>query len=150
LFDGATDGRGPLFFWHQDNSKNRKRDDKFTVHKPHCARTDNQAAICFTREVRDTALDLRRVADVDRADLHAERWCYRLDDGKLSDPSGYGGVAKDRNSRHAWSDLLKDLLLFHTRCWLSHDHVPLVQEPFTVRVPKTRYAEPSKIKRPPI
>jgi hypothetical protein len=35
-----------------------------------------------------------------------------LDDSKLTDPSGYGGISKDRSLRHARQDLFKQFQPF--------------------------------------
>ena len=76
------------------------------------ARRHDQAAIRGAREGRDGALDLGRVAHVDRAHLHPERRRHGLDDGELADPGGYGGIPKDRRARHARRDLLEQLQPF--------------------------------------
>jgi hypothetical protein len=52
-------------------------------------------------EGRDCALDLGRVTQVDRGNVHTNRRRHRLDDGELADVGNYGGIAKDRRSRHA-------------------------------------------------
>ena len=76
------------------------------------ARRHDQAAIRSAREGRDGALDLAGVAHVDRAHLHPERRRHGLDRAELPDPGGYGGIPKDRRSRHARRDLLEQFQPF--------------------------------------
>ena len=64
------------------------------------------------REVTTDAFDLAGIAHVDRAHLHPERRRHGLDDGELADPRGYGGIPKDRYSRHARRDLLEQFQPF--------------------------------------
>ena len=84
----------------------RQRDDQIAMNHRQRARRHDQTAIRGAREGRDGALDLARVAHVDRAHLHPERRRHGLDGGELADPGGYGGIPKDRRSRHARRDLL--------------------------------------------
>ena len=90
----------------------RKRDDQIAMNDRRRARRHDQAAIRGARECRDGALDLAGVAHVDRAHLHPERRRHGLDCGELADPGGYGGIPKDRRSRHARRDLLEQLQPF--------------------------------------
>jgi hypothetical protein len=76
-------------------------DDQVAMNERQWAPCHDQAAIAGTREGRNAALDLRRVAHVDRAHLHAHRRRHVLDDGELADPGGYCRIPKDRRSRHA-------------------------------------------------
>src|SRR5262245_6292203 len=72
----------------------------------------DQAAIRSAREGRDGALDLGRVAHVDRAHLDPERWRRCLDGAPQSNAGGYGCIPKDRRSRHARRDLLEQFQPF--------------------------------------
>src|SRR6266545_7579733 len=83
------------------------------------ARRHDQAAIRDRRECRERALDLAGVAHIDRAQLHPERWRRGLDYGELTDPFGYGGIAKDRGARHAGRDLFKQLQPFRADAVLN-------------------------------
>ena len=76
------------------------------------ARRHDQTAIRRAREGRDGALDLAGVAHIDRVDLHPERRRHGLDDAELAGAGGYGGIPKDRHSRHARRDLLEQLQPF--------------------------------------
>ena len=76
------------------------------------ARRHDQTAIRGAREGRDGALDLSGVAHVDWAQLHPERWRHGLDRAELADPGCYGGIPKDRRSRHARRDLFEQLQPF--------------------------------------
>ena len=81
----------------------------------------DQAAIAGTRKGRDAALDLRRVAHVDRAHLHPERRRRGTDRAPLADPGGYCGIPKDRNSRYARRDLLEQLQPFRAQAVIEQD-----------------------------
>ena len=59
-----------------------------------------------------SALDLGRVAHIDRGDLHPDRRRRGLDDAELGGAGGRGGISKDCHSRHAWGDLLEQLQPF--------------------------------------
>jgi hypothetical protein len=76
------------------------------------ARCHDQTAIRCAGEGRDSALDLGRIAEVDRAHIHSDRARHGLNDGELPDPGGYGGITKDRRPRHARRDLLEQLQPF--------------------------------------
>src|ERR1700738_5462692 len=76
------------------------------------ARSHDQTSIRGVRELRDGALDLGRVAQVERVYLHPERWRHCLDNAELGRARGYGGIPKDRHARHAWCDLLEQLQPF--------------------------------------
>ena len=52
---------------------------------------------------------------VDRLDLHPERRCRGLDDGKLAGAGALGGIPKDRRSRHAWCGLLEQFQPFRAQ-----------------------------------
>jgi hypothetical protein len=69
-------------------------------HRCH-TRGHDQATIRGVREGRDSALDLARIAHVDRSQLHPESRRGALDCAQLAAPRGYGGVPKDRRSCHA-------------------------------------------------
>ncbi|MGC1865696.1 MAG: ABC transporter substrate binding protein, partial [Pseudolabrys sp.] len=47
--------------------------------------------------------------------LNADRRCHGLDYSKLADPGGYGGIPKDRRSRHARRDLFGQLQPFRAQ-----------------------------------
>ena len=83
-----------------------QRDYQITTNRGQRARRQDQAAIGGLREGHDGALDLGRVANVDRAYLHADRRRHGLDNRELADPGGDGGIPKHRRSRHARRDLL--------------------------------------------
>ena len=91
----------------------RQRDDQIAMN-----RRANALAVTIrppferAREGRDGALDLAGVAHVDRAHLHPERRRHGLDGAELADPGRYGGIPKDRRSRHARRDLLEQLQPF--------------------------------------
>ena len=72
----------------------------------------DQTAIPVAREGRDGALDLAGVAHIDGAHLHPERWRHRLDDTELGGAGGYGGIPKDRHSRHARRDFFEEFQPF--------------------------------------
>src|SRR6202048_3533561 len=74
----------------------RKRDDQLAMEHRQRARRHDQAAIQVARECCDGALDFTGVANIDRADLHADRRRHGLDYGELADPRGAGGVAEAR------------------------------------------------------
>src|SRR5215831_21224645 len=67
----------------------------------------DQAAIRRAREGRYAPLDVGRVAHVDRAHIDRERGRRSLDGTPLAHASGYGGIANNCCSRHAWRDLLE-------------------------------------------
>jgi hypothetical protein len=72
----------------------------------------DQAATGRAREGRDGTLDLLGVAHVDGADLHPERRCRGLDDGKLAVSGSLRSIPKDRHSRHARCGLLEQFQPF--------------------------------------
>ena len=84
------------------------------------ARCQDQASIRRAREGRDGALDLGRVAHVNRAHVHANRRRHRLDNGELADPRCDGGVPKDRCSCHVRRDLLEQFQPFCTQTVFEH------------------------------
>ena len=90
----------------------RQRDDQIAMKLRQRARRHDQAAIRSAREGRDGALDLARVAHVDRSYLHPERRRHGLDYAKLANSGGCGGIPKNRHSRHARRDLLEQLQPF--------------------------------------
>src|ERR1700730_4033967 len=85
----------------------RQRDDQIAMLLRQAARSHDQTTIRRVRERRDGALDLGRVAQVERAYLHPERWRRCLDNAELGRARGYVGIPKDRHARHAWCDLLE-------------------------------------------
>jgi hypothetical protein len=56
----------------------------------------------------DGALNLAGVAHIDGVHLHPERWRRSLDDAELGGAGGYGGIPKDRHSRHARRDFFEE------------------------------------------
>ena len=99
----------------------RQRDDQIAMNDRQSAPRHDQAAIRGAREGRDGALDLAGVAHVDRAQLHPERRRHGLDGAELADPGGYGGIPKDRRSRHARRDLLEQLQPFPAHAVFERD-----------------------------
>src|SRR5215467_10001883 len=73
---------------------------------------DDQATVRALRECRDGALDLTRIPHVDWAQLDAKRWCGALECAKLGGPGRYCRFSKDRHTRYAGGDLLKQLQPF--------------------------------------
>ena len=68
----------------------RKRHDQLAMTLRRCARRHDQAAVRRAREGCDGALDLGRMADVDRIDLEPERRRRGLNDGKLAGAGAHG------------------------------------------------------------
>src|ERR1700676_860592 len=80
----------------------------------HCqrARRQDQAAVWSAGVSRDGALNLGRIADVERVDLYPERRRNGLDDGKLAGCKTLGGISKHRHSRHVWRNLFEQFQPF--------------------------------------
>src|SRR6516165_5607607 len=57
----------------------------------------------------NSALNLRRVANVDRKHLDPERWCHRLDRAELAKPSGDSEISNNCRASHSGCDLLEKL-----------------------------------------
>jgi hypothetical protein len=90
----------------------RKLEDQIAVNQRQRARRRDETAVWGARECRDGTLDLRRVAHVDRDDLHPERRRHGLDNCELTNPGGDGGIPKDRYTRHVWRGLLEQFKPF--------------------------------------
>jgi hypothetical protein len=71
------------------------------------ARCQDQAAIRGTREGRDAALDLGRVAQVNRTYIHPERRRHGLDYAELASPGGLRRIADDARPAHTRRDLFE-------------------------------------------
>src|SRR5258705_14005703 len=78
-------------------------------------RRHDEAAISQAREGRESGLNRTRVAHIDGADLHADRWRHVLDDSELADSGGYRGISKDRRWHQVWRDLLEQLRPFRAQ-----------------------------------
>jgi len=85
------------------------------MHERQWAPRHDHAAIAGTREGRDAALDLRRVAHVDWAHLHPERRRRGLDRAPLAGPGGYCGIPKDCRSLYTGRNLLEQLQPFRAQ-----------------------------------
>ena len=72
----------------------------------------DQATVRALRERCDGALDLARIPHVDRAQLDAKRWGGALECAELGGPGRYCRFSKDRHTRYARGDLLKQLQPF--------------------------------------
>jgi hypothetical protein len=68
--------------------------------RPEPARRHEQSPIRTLREVRNGTLDFPGIAQVDRAQLHADR-SGSLDCGKLANTGGDGRIAQHRRALHA-------------------------------------------------
>jgi hypothetical protein len=77
-----------------------------------CASREDQAAIGRAGEFRDAAFDVLRVAYVERAYHHPKRRRHGVHRGQLCDAGRSGGIAEDRNSRHAGCDLFEQFQPF--------------------------------------
>src|SRR6516164_9932795 len=71
------------------------------------ARRHNETPIRSARKSRDRSLDLGCVLHVDFTHFHPNRWCHRLNDGELANPSREGGIPKDGHPRDVWGDFLE-------------------------------------------
>src|SRR5262245_58810687 len=89
-----------------------QRDDQVAMHVCEPARRNDQAAIRGGRECCDGALGLGRIAQVNRAQLHAQRWRRSLNGGVLANYFRDGRIAKNGRAGHARSDLLEQLQPF--------------------------------------
>src|SRR5439155_18905702 len=85
----------------------RQRDDQIAMTLRQLASRQDQTGIRRAREGRDGALDLGRIADVDRDDLHPERRRHGLDDAELGGSGRYGGVSENCHWRYTRRDLLE-------------------------------------------
>src|SRR5262245_37651580 len=72
----------------------------------------DQATVRGPREGCNGEFDLRRLVQVDRTYLDAQRWRHSLDRGELGRASGQGRVPKNCYSGHAWRDLFEQLQPF--------------------------------------
>jgi hypothetical protein len=69
----------------------------------------DQPTVRGSREGCDGAFNLRRLAHVDWAHLHAQRWRDSLDRGELGGASGQGRIPENCHSRHGLRDLFEQL-----------------------------------------
>src|SRR5262249_11601970 len=92
-------------------SPRRQLDDHIATHRLRRGAPRDQAAVRGTRECRDGALGLGRVARVDRAHLQPERWSRGLHRAELaSSPGRRNKILKETHALHAGRDLLEQLL----------------------------------------
>ena len=77
----------------------RERDDQIAMDYRWWGSGNDQTTVWRLRESHDGALDLARVAHINRTQLHAKRWCHRLYDRVLTDPGANAGVPKDSTVR---------------------------------------------------
>src|SRR5262245_12423266 len=96
-------------------------DDRTAMNRRRGAPRHDQPSVRGAREGREASLNLGRVADVNRAKLHAERRRHRLYGGPLADPARDAGIAKDCRTRHARRDLLEQFQPFRTEAILEAD-----------------------------
>jgi len=73
---------------------------EIAMHRRCRAPGHDQTSIRSLRERRDLALDLARIAHVDRAHIHAQRRRHDLDCAELARPGRYRRFAKDRRVLH--------------------------------------------------
>src|SRR5262249_3633401 len=90
----------------------RQRDNEVAMNERQCGCRHDQAAILPARECGDGALDLAGIAQVDRSQLHPQRWRHGLDSAELPDPGGDGRIPKPRHPRYARRNLLEHLQPF--------------------------------------
>src|SRR6516165_4102093 len=90
----------------------RERDDQIAMDYRFWGSGKDQATVWRPGESHDGALDLARVAHINRTQLQSQRRRHRLYDRVLTDPGAHSGVPKDRCSRHAGRDLLEQLKPF--------------------------------------
>ena len=84
----------------------RQRDDQIAMKPSLPRRRHDQTAIRSAREGRDGALDLAGVAHVDRVTSTLSDGATAWMTANWPVPRAYGGIPKDRRSRHAGRDLL--------------------------------------------
>jgi hypothetical protein len=90
----------------------RKRDDQLAISRQQWGPGNNQPTIRNARERYDSALDLARVAHVDRVQLDPKRRRQRLDDAILTGSGTHTWIAKDRCSGHPGRDLFEQFQPF--------------------------------------
>src|SRR3974377_1630468 len=90
----------------------RERDDQIAIDYRFWRSGNDQTTVWRLREGHDGALDLARVAHINRTQLHPQRRCHRLYDRVLTDPGAHSGVSKYCVARHAGRDLLEQLKPF--------------------------------------
>jgi hypothetical protein len=76
------------------------------------ARRHDQTAIIALRECCDSAFDFAGITQADWAQFYSERWRHGLDGSELPGPGALRGIPNDRNSRHAWRNLLEQFQPF--------------------------------------
>jgi hypothetical protein len=108
----AVDGEDTQGTDRRQSMPGSQRNDQLAVPDRLGEQRHDQPAVRGSRKRRNRALELARVAQLDRGQIHGERWRHRLHGSDLRLAAGVPRVENDRHALHARGNVLEQLQPF--------------------------------------